>query len=137
MSSDVRRIIVGTYIVPKEGSLTEQNSRKWVIDNSINITMGGKAINADISNSQRDNAWYQEEVTFTGSYQLRDSDNADILAFLYIKNLNASGGTILTVSLAAEGEWDDADANSGDLVWNTAPGSSVRNGGYWNPDYFL
>ena len=104
--------------------------------------MGGKATNTDVASTQTDANWYKgdnksTEVTFTGPYQLRDSNNADILKFLYIKNLNASGGTTLTVSLAAEGEWDDADANSGNITWNTAPAASVRNGGYWNPDYFL
>ena len=141
--ADDRRIIMGTYVVPKEGSLMEDGStRKWVLDNSINTTMGGKATNTDVASSQTDNNWYKgddkgTEVTFTGPYQLRDSNNADTLKFLYIKNLNASGGTTLTVSLAAEGEWDDADANSGSITWNTAPGSAVRNAGYWNPDYFL
>ena len=141
--ADDRRIIMGTHVVPKEGSLLEDGStRKWVMDNTINTSMGGKATNTDVASSQTDNNWYKgddksTEVTFIGSYQLRDSDNADTLQFLYIKNLNVSGGTTLTVSLAAEGEWDDADANSGNLVWNTAPGTSVRNAGYWNPDYFL
>ena len=141
--ADDRRIIMGTHVVPKEGSLLEDGStRKWVLDNSINTTMGGKATNTDVASSQTDNNWYKgddkgTEVTFIGPYQLRDSDNADTLKFLYIKNLNASGGTTITVSLAAEGEWDDADANSGSITWNTAPGSAVRNAGYWNPDYFL
>jgi len=141
--ADDRRIIMGTHVVPKEGSLLEDGStRKWVLDNSINTAMGGKAINTDVASSQTDNNWYKgddkgTEVTFTGPYQLRDSDNADTLKFLYIKNLNASGGTTLTVSLAAEGEWDDEDDNSGNITWNTDPGADVRNAGYWNPDYFL
>ena len=141
--ADDRRIIMGTHVVPKEGSLLEDGStRKWMMDNTINTSMGGKAINTDIASSQTDNNWYKgddkgTEVTFTGPYQLRDSNNAAILKFLYIKNLNASGGATLTVSLAAEGEWDDSDANSGNLTWNTAPAASVRNAGYWNPDYFL
>ena len=145
--ADDRRIIMGTHVVPKEGSLldpsTGTGTREWILDNSINTTMGGKATNTDVASTQTDANWYKgdnksTEVTFTGSYQLRDSNNADILKFLYIKNLNASGGTTLTVSLAAEGEWDDDPGpNGGDLVWNTAPAPSVRNGGYWNPDYFL
>ena len=142
--ADDRRIIMGSHVVPKEGSLLEDGStRKWVIDNSINTTMGGKATNTDVASSQTDNNWYKgddkgTEVTFTGAYQLRDSDNADTLKFIYIKNLNDSGGTTLTVSLAAEGEWDDSDANSGNITWNTAPATGVRgNTGYWNPDYFL
>ena len=139
--ADDRRIIMGTHVVPKEGSLLEDGStRKWVLDNSINTSMGGKSTNTDVASSQTDNNWYKgddkgTEVTFTGPYQLRDSNNADVLKFLYIKNLNASGGTTLTVSLAAEGEWDDADANSGAQEWDEA--MSTRNGGYWNPDYFL
>ena len=143
--ADDRRIITGTHVVPKEGSLLEDGStRKWVLDNSINTTMGGKATNTDVASSQTDNNWYKgddkgTEVTFTGAYQLRDSDNADTLKFLYIKNLNASGGTTLTVSLAAEGEWDDADDNSGNIEWDDASftPATIRNGGYWNPDYFL
>ena len=143
--ADDRRIIMGSHVVPKEGSLLEDGStRKWVLDNSINTTMGGKATNTDVASSQTDNNWYKgddkgTEVTFTGAYQLRDSDNADTLKFLYIKNLNASGGATLTVSLAAEGEWNEAlDANGGALVWeDSAASAAVRNGGYWNPDYFL
>jgi hypothetical protein len=141
--ADNRRIIMGTHIVPKEGSLLEDGStRKWIMDNTVNTTMGSKSVNTDISSNQTDNNWYKgdnkgTEVTFTGPYQLRDSNNADTLKFLYIKNLNASSGATLTVSLAAEGEWDDSDANSGNITWNTAPAASVRNAGYWNPDYFL
>ena len=143
--ADDRRIIMGTYVVPKEGNVMEDITvRKWVMDNSINTTMGGKTINTDISSSQRDDNWYKgdnkgTEVTFTGPYQLRNSAEADNLKFLYIKNLNASGGTVLTVSLAAEGEWNEAgDANGGALVWeDSADSGTVRNGGYWNPDYFL
>ena len=142
--ADDRRIIMGSRVVPKEGSLLEDGStRKWVLDNSINTTMGGKATNTDVASSQTDNNWYKgdnkgTEVTFTGAYQLRNSAEADDLKFLYIKNLNASSGTTLTVSLAAEGEWDDSDANSGNITWNTAPATGVRgNTGYWNPDYFL
>lgn len=141
--ADDRRIIMGSYVIPKEGSLLEDGStRKWILDNSINTTMGGKATNTDVASSQTDNNWYKgddkgTEVTFSDAYQLRDSNNADILKFLYIKNLNVSGGTTITVSLAAEGEWDDADANSGNITWNTPPGAAIRNNGYWNPDYFL
>ena len=143
--ADDRRIIMGSRVVPKEGSLLEDGStRKWVLDNSINTTMGGKATNTDVASSQTDNNWYKgddkgTEVTFTGPYQLRDSDNADTLKFLYIKNLNASGGTTITVSLAAEGEWNEAgQAAGGAITWNTAPATGVRgNTGYWNPDYFL
>ena len=143
--ADGRRIIMGTHVVPKEGSLLEDGStRKWILDNSINTTMGSKAINTDVASSQTDNNWYKgddkgTEVTFTGAYQLRNSAEADDLKFLYIKNLNASGGTTLTVSLAAEGEWNEAgQAAGGAITWNTAPATGVRgNTGYWNPDYFL
>jgi hypothetical protein len=143
--ADDRRIIMGTHVVPKEGSLLEDGStRKWVMDNSINTSMGGKSTNTDVASSQTDNNWYKgddksTEVTFTGPYQLRNSAEADDLKFLYIKNLNASGGTALTVSLAAEGEWNEAgQAAGGAITWNTAPATGVRgNTGYWNPDYFL
>ena len=141
--SDDRRIVMGTHVAPKEGNTMEGGSnRKWVVDTNVNASLGGKSTNTDIATTQTDNNWYKgdnkgTEVTFTGAYQLRDSNNADTLKFLYIKNLNESGGTTLTVSLAAEGEWDDADANSGNITWNTAPAASVRNEGYWNPDYFL
>ena len=143
--ADDRRIIMGTHVVPKEGSLLEDGStRKWVMDNSINTSMGGKSTNTDVASSQTDNNWYKgddksTEVTFTGAYQLRNSAEADDLKFLYIKNLNASGGTTLTVSLAAEGEWNEAGQTAGGAItWNTAPATGVRgNTGYWNPDYFL
>jgi hypothetical protein len=144
--ADDRRIIMGTHVVPKEGSLLEDSStRKWVMDNTINTSMGGKATNTDVASSQTDNNWYKgdnkgTEVTFTGVHQLRNSNNVDTLKFLYIKNLNVSGGAEITVSLAAEGEWNEAsDANGGALVWNTTSSSSlaIRNGGRWNPDYFL
>ena len=143
--ADDRRIIMGTHVVPKEGNTMEGGSNlKWVIDNSINVSMGGKSINTDIATTQTDNNWYKgdnkgTEVTFTGAYQLRNSAEADDLKFLYIKNLNASGGTTLTVSLAAEGEWNEAGHTAGGAItWNTAPDPGVRgNTGYWNPDYFL
>ena len=143
--ADDRRIIMGTHVVPKEGSLMEDTDvRKWIMDNSINTSMGGKTTNTDIASSQTDNNWYKgdnkgTEVTFTGAYQLRNSAEADDLKFLYIKNLNASGGTTLIVSLAAEGEWNEAGQTAGGAItWNTAPATGVRgNTGYWNPDYFL
>ena len=143
--ADDRRIIMGTHVIPKEGNTMEGGSnRKWIMDNSINTSMGGKSINADIATTQTDNNWYKgdnkgTEVTFTGAYQLRNSAEADDLKFLYIKNLNASGGTTLTVSLAAEGEWNEAGHTAGGAItWNTAPDPGVRgNTGYWNPDYFL
>ena len=143
-TADKRRIILGTHVVPKEGSLLEDGStRKWVMDNSINTTMGGKfeitSDDSEMAVDQTDNNWYKAEVTFTGAYQLRNSAEADDLKFLYIKNLNASGGTTLTVSLAAEGEWNEAGHTAGGAItWNTAPDPGVRgNTGYWNPDYFL
>ena len=145
--ADDRRIIMGTHVVPKEGSLPEsglESDRKWIMDNAINTTMGGKAVNTDVASDQTDNNWYKgdnksTEITFTGNYQLRDSDNSYDMKFLYIKNLNASGGIAITVSLAAEGEWDDADVNSGNIEWDdlSFTPATVRNGGYWNPDYFL
>jgi hypothetical protein len=143
--ADSRRIIMGTHVVPKEGSLMEDDlTRKWIMDNNINTSMGGKSTNTDIASIQTDNNWYKgddkgTEVTFTGPYQLRNSAEVDVLKFLYIKNLNVSGGVTLTVSLAAEGEWSEAlDANGGQLVWEDSNASSaVRNAGYWNPDYFL
>jgi hypothetical protein len=148
-TADKRRIILGTHVVPKEGSLLEDGStRKWVLDNSINTTMGGKfeitSDDSEMAADQTDNNWYKgdnkgTEVTITAgtAYQLRNE--AYVLKFLYIKNLNASGGTTLTVSLAAEGEWNEAgDDNGGALVWeDSAASAAVRNGGYWNPDYFL
>ena len=143
--ADDRLIIMGTHVIPKEGNTMEGGSnRKWIMDNSINTSMGGKSINTDIATTQTDNNWYKgdnkgTEVTFTGAYQLRNSAEADDLKFLYIKNLNASGGTTLTVSLAAEGEWNEAGHTAGGAItWNTAPDPGVRgNTGYWNPDYFL
>jgi hypothetical protein len=138
--ADKRRIIMGTHVVPKEGSLldptTGAGARKWIMDNSINTSMGGKfEITSDASEiavAQTDANWYKgddkgTEVTFTGPYQLRNSAEADDLKFLYIKNLNASGGTIITVSLAAEGEWNEAgQAAGGAITWNTAPATGVR-----------
>ena len=147
--ADKRRIILGTHVVPKEGSLLEDGStRKWVMDNSINTTMGGKfeitSDDSEMAVDQTDNNWYKgdnkgTEVTFIGPYQLENTSNADTLKFLYIKNLNTSGGATLTVSLAAEGEWDDADDDSGNIEWDDLAftPAGIRNGGYWNPDYFL
>jgi|TARA_R110000824_G_scaffold339965_4_gene526495 hypothetical protein len=140
--ADDRRIIMGTHVVPKEGSLLEDGStRKWVMDNSINTSMGGKSTNTDVASSQTDDNWAKgktkgTEVTFIGPYQLRNTSNTDALKFLYIKNLNAPGGTTLTVSLAAEGEYLDYAADPAN-DWNTTLASSIRNGGRWNPDYFL
>ena len=140
--ADDRRIIMGTHVVPKEGSLLEDGStRKWILDNSINTTMGGKATNTDVASSQTDNNWYKgddkgTEVTFIGPYQLRNTSNADTLKFLYIKNLNTSGGATILVSIAAEGEYLDYAADPAD-DWNTGYGATIRNGGFWNPDYFL
>ena len=136
---------MGTHVVPKEGSLLEDGStRKWVMDNTINTSMGGKSTNTDVASNQTDNNWYKgddkgTEVTFIGPYQLENTSNADTLKFLYIKNLNPSGGTTITVSIAAEGEYLDYAADPAD-DWNTgyAPATGVRgNTGYWNPDYFL
>tara|TARA_R110002110_G_scaffold43980_3_gene136084 strand:- start:315 stop:884 length:570 start_codon:yes stop_codon:yes gene_type:complete len=150
-TADKRRIIMGTHVTVKEGSLMEDNTtRKWIMENTINKSLGGKSeITSDDSEmlaAQRDNNWYKgdnkgTEVTILAgtTHQLRNSAEADTLKFLYIKNLNASGGATLTVSLAAEGEWNEgSDANGGQLVWeDSAASAAVRNGGYWNPDYFL
>ena len=102
--ADDRRIIMGTHVVPKEGNTMEGGSnRKWIIDNTINTSMGGKSTNTDIATTQTDNNWYKgdnkgTEVTFIGPYQLRNTSNADTLKFLYIKNLNPSGGTTILES---------------------------------------
>ena len=146
-TADKRRIILGTHVVPKEGSLLEDGStRKWIMDDSINTAMGGKfeitSDDSEMAADQTDNNWYKgdnkgTEVTFIGPYQLENTSNADTLKFLYIKNLNTSGGATLTVSLAAEGEYlADYAADPAD-DWNTGYGPTIRNGGYWNPDYFL
>jgi hypothetical protein len=145
--ADDRRIIMGTHVVPKEGSLlvpsTGTGARKWVMDNSINTSMGGKSTNTDIADTQTDANWYKgddkgTEVTILAgdTHQLRNSNEVDILKFLYIKNLNASGGATLIVSLAAEGEWQDYSSTTGtpdEDAWNGA----VAGARYWNPDYFL
>ena len=135
--ADDRRIKTGVYVVPKEGNTDEGLTAHYIIDSSVGSTLGAKGTITDVADSQTDNDWYKASVTFTGPYQLRDSNNADIFRFLYVKNDNASGGATVEVSLGAEGEWDDADAHSGSITWNTAPGAGVRNAGYWNPDYFI
>ena len=145
-TADKRRIILGTHVVPKEGSLLEDGStRKWIMDNSINTAMGGKfeitSDDSEMAADQTDNNWYKgdnkgTEVTFIGPYQLRNTSNVDVLKFLYIKNLNPSGGTTITVSIAAEGEYLDYASDPAN-DWNTALAAGIRNGGYWNPDYFL
>ena len=144
--ADKRRIIMGTHVVPKEGSLLEDGStRKWIMDNNINTAMGGKfeitSDDGEMAADQTDNNWYKcdnkgTEVTFIGPYQLRNTSNTDVLKFLYIKNLNVSGGATITVSIAAEGEYLDYASDPAN-DWNTALASDIRNGGYWNPDYFL
>jgi hypothetical protein len=140
--ADDRRIIMKTRLMSQEGNTMEGGvTRKWILTGPG--ILGSNTINTDIATTQTDNNWYKgdnkgTEVTFTGAYQLRDSNNADTLKFLYIKNLNTSGGATFEVSLAAEGEWDDADANSGNLTWNTTvTDGTIRNGGMWNPDYYL
>ena len=137
--ADDRRIKTGVYVVPKEGNTDEGGTAHYIIDSSVGSTLGTKGTITDVANSQTDDNWYQASVTFTGPYQLRDSDNADTFRFLYIKNYNASGGATVAVSLGAEGEWDDADAHSGSIEWDDVSftPAGVRNGGYWNPDYFI
>jgi len=136
--ADDRRIKTGVYVVPKEGNTDEGGTAHYIIDSSVGSTLGTKGTITDVANSQTDNDWYKASVTFTGPYQLRDSDNADTFRFLYIKNYNDPGGATVEVSLGAEGEWDDDPGpHGGDLTWNTAPLAGIRNAGYWNPDYFI
>ena len=139
MAADDRKIITGTYLIPKKGNTDEEGGVHYVIDSAVGNTLGFKGVVTDIAASQTDDNWYQASVSFLGPYQLRDSNNADTFRFLYIKNNNLSGGATVEVSLGAEGEWGDADSHSGNIEWDDASftPAGVRNGGYWNPDYFI
>jgi hypothetical protein len=141
--ADDRRIILGSYAISKKGdTLEDGTTRKWTLDSGTNTILGGKSINTTIAADQVDNNWYKgddkgTEVTFEGAYQLRNTGDSYVLQFLYIKNLNTSGGVTITVTLAGEGEWNEAVAMGGSIEWDAVLAAGIRNGGYWNPDYFI
>ena len=126
--ADDRRIITGTHIVAKEGSLLEDGTtRKWKMDDTIGKSLGGKSIITDVADTQDfagGNAWYQGDNKSTAlsvhgvtkpTGVTTDTDNVQ---FLYVKNLDAT--LDCHVSLTTVTTWTGTYAAAVD--WNTATG---------------
>jgi len=121
--ADDRRIITGTYIIPKEGNDREESvGTKWIIDTDVDKTLGGKSIVTDINRNQWHNDWTSMDhpsktstATITLSptnqsvYQINDDTNT--VKFFYIKNLGTvDDDTHLTISFDSGGDWQTYDA---------------------------
>ena len=116
-TKDDLRIITGTHVVSKHGNQTEEGVMKYVMDTNIGKVLGGKHIvtsNApySLSKSQayNENGWYQESFAINNSptvFQSAGSDGSNI-RFLYVRNLEVSGGADVLLSLLTTQTWDEA-----------------------------
>ena len=130
--ADDRRIITGTYIVPKEGNDREESvGTKWIVDTAVNKTFGGKSQVTDINATQWHNDWTSMDhpsqtptttITITPTvqsvYQL--NDDTSTVKFFYIKNLgNVDNDDVsITISLDSPGDWDSySSTDSSDEEW--------------------
>ena len=53
MAADNRRIITGTHIIPQEGHDREESvGTKWILDTTVDKTLGGKSTVTDINATQ-------------------------------------------------------------------------------------
>jgi hypothetical protein len=130
--ADDRRIITGTHVVAKEGSLLEDGTtRKWKIDDTVGKSLGGKSIVADVANTQNfagGDAWYQGDNKSTAlsvsgvTIPTGVSTDTDKVQFLYVKNLDTA--VDCHVSLTVDSAWDTS--GDGDGTW-----ASTNSTGGW------
>jgi hypothetical protein len=125
--ADDRRIITGTHVVAKEGSLLEgglEANRKWKMDDTVGKTLGGKSI-VDITTTQNwsggdYSGWYRgdnksTELSVLGVTKADTTDGTEAMKFLYVRNLDATVDCL--VSLTVETTWEGTFATATD--WDT------------------
>jgi hypothetical protein len=136
--ADDRRIITGTHVIAKEGSLLEDEAtRKWKIDDTVGKSLGGKSIVTDVANTQDfagGNAWYQGDnkstaLAITGVTKPTGTTTADSddVQFLYVRNLDTTND--IYVSLATANTWNGTYAAA--VNWEAATG--VAKGPSYDP----
>ena len=121
MAND-RKVITGVSVIAKEGGDLESGT-KYIIDSTVSKVLGGKS-NVDIYQNQwHATDWYKSTLTVTNG-MTKIGNVADDCAFLYIKNLDASFGVIVTLGVKQEwdgvGEWS-TDNNWGDSTYTDRP----------------
>jgi len=125
--ADDRRIITGTHVVAKEGSLLEDDTtRKWKMDDTIGKSLGGKSIVTDVANTQDfagGNAWYQGDnkataLSVDGVTKPTGTTTADTgdVKFLYVRNLDSTQDCYISLTTATT--WNTGSANTGDGDWD-------------------
>ena len=117
--ADDRRIITGTHVVAKEGSLLEDGTtRKWKMDDTVGKSLGGKSsVNiADTQNFAGGNSWYQGDnkstaLSVDGVTKPTGTTTADTgdVQFLYVRNLDTTLDChiSLTTDQTWNGEWSN------------------------------
>ena len=101
MAADNRRIIIGTHVVAKEGNIMEDTSvHKYIINNSIGKSLGGKSIVTDVANTQdfagTAGEWYRGDNKSTalsvtsGTPPTGVTSDTEPVQFLYVRNLDAT-----------------------------------------------
>jgi hypothetical protein len=125
--ADDRRIITGTHVVAKEGSLLEDGTtRKWKMDDTIGKPLGGKSIITDVADTQDfagGNAWYQGDnkstaLSISGVTKptgTTTSDTGDV-QFLYVRNLDTAVDCYISLTTATT--WNTGWADTGDGDWD-------------------
>ena len=141
--ADDRRIITGTHVVAKEGSLLEDGTtRKWKIDDTVNKTLGGKSI-VDITATQNwsggdFSGWYQgdnksTELSVNSVTKADTTDGTENVKFLYVRNLDTTQNCYISLTTATtwNGTWaSDIDAGG----WITS-GLATTDYGERSPSY--
>ena len=141
--ADGRRIITGTYIVPKEGNTMEEAvGTKWILDTHVGKTLGGKSTVTDVNKDQWHDDWTSMDhpsltptatitlsPTFESVYQL--DDDTSTVKFFYMKNKGSDAS--ITISFdSGGGDWESYNTTAGtdeqweqtDLNWLTGATSA-------------
>ena len=128
--ADDRRIITGTHVVVKQGSLLEDGvTRKWKMADTPELEkpLGGKSIITDVADTQDfagGDAWYQGDnkgtaLSVRGVTKPIGTTTADTgdVKFLYVRNLDTA--VDCHVSLTTATKWDTGWADTADGEWDS------------------
>jgi len=147
--ADDRRIITGTHVVAKEGSLLEDDiTRKWKMDDTVGKSLGGKSIVTDVADTQDalgGNLWYQGDNKGTalslpaGVTKADTTDGSENVQFLYVRNLDATLDCY--VSLTTATTWDGTWASTtNDGNWQTSTDYDTKSPSYdgrWDEGMYI
>ena len=150
MAADDRRIITGTHVIAKEGSLLEDDTtRKWKIDDTVGKSLGGKSIITDVANTQDfagGNSWYQGDnkstaLSVDGVTKPTGTTTADTgdVQFLYVRNLDTTQDchVSLTTATTWNGTWANLDAGDWDQGTADYTKKSPSYDGRWDEGMYI